>query len=349
MIQVGIAGIGFMGVTHYKAWQQIAQAKVAALCTRDERKRAGDWSGIKGNFGDDGGKQDLADVACHETYEQLLTDDAVQLIDICLPTPLHRRTVLDAFEAGKHVVVEKPIALTLEDADVMIDAARANGKLLMVAQVLRFWPQWQWLKQQVDSGALGKLLGLSLQRVIATPHWSKSIADMGANGGPLIDLHIHDTDFVLYLLGKPNAVHAQGLVQDDFVRYLTTNYIYNQGPIVNCRSGAITTKGRPFQHGFEAYFQKATVSYAVATEPADNDPAQRCSSQQILTVYHEDATVTHPDTGSEDGFIGQLRHAAQCVADNKPSSIIAGEQARQSLAVVLAERESVMSGKIVQL
>jgi len=349
MVNVGIAGIGFMGVTHFKAWHVIEEASVTAICTRNEKKLNGDWSDIQGNFGGSGGKQDLTGITGYRAYTDLLADESIQLVDICLPTPMHKQTVLEAFEAGKDVVVEKPIALTLADADAMIDAAKANGRQLFVAQVLRFWPQWLALKRMLDDGRYGKLMGLSLQRVIAAPHWSASISDMGANGGPLIDLHIHDTDFVLYLLGKPQAVHATGMVQNDFVRYVTTNYVYPDGPVVNCRSGAVTTKGRPFQHGFEAYFEEATIAYTAATEPESIDPAHNESSQQKLTVYLPDGTAEHPTIGNEDGFVGQLRHAAECAAAGNASDVIGPQSARDALAVVLAEGESARSGQIVTL
>src|SRR5689334_9691660 len=119
MVNVGIIGIGFMGVTHFKALQQVKGAKVSAICTRNPRKLSGDWSDIKGNFGDIGGVQDLSKVARYQEIEELLADETVDLVSVCLPTHLHREVTIAALEAGKHVLVEKPIALTLRDADAM--------------------------------------------------------------------------------------------------------------------------------------------------------------------------------------------------------------------------------------
>src|SRR5690242_15129554 len=103
MVKVGIAGIGFMGVTHFKALQNVKGARVAAICTRDEKKLAGDWRSVQGNFGDAGGTQDLSKVARYRDFDEMLADESLDLIDICLPTPLHRDATIAAVKAGKHV------------------------------------------------------------------------------------------------------------------------------------------------------------------------------------------------------------------------------------------------------
>lgn len=114
MIKVGIIGIGFMGVTHFKALEKVRGARVAAICTRDAKKLSGDWRSIKGNFGDAGGTQDLSKIACYDSIEKILADDSIDLIDICLPTHLHRETTIAALRAGRNVLVEKPLALNLK-------------------------------------------------------------------------------------------------------------------------------------------------------------------------------------------------------------------------------------------
>ena len=111
MVRVGIAGIGFMGVTHYKAYADVPGAQVAAIFTRDAAKLAGDWRNVRGNFGDSGGVQDLSGVRCHADLDTLIADPEIDLFDLCLPSYLHRDVAIRALEAGKHVLVEKPIAL----------------------------------------------------------------------------------------------------------------------------------------------------------------------------------------------------------------------------------------------
>src|SRR5690606_5921989 len=115
-------------------------AKVTAIFTRDEKKLRGDWRGVKGNFGGAGGMHKLSGIDRHRKIGELLNNPNVDLVDICLPTHMHREVAVAAFHAGKDVLVEKPLALALPDADVMIRAAKTAKKQLMVAHVLRFFP-----------------------------------------------------------------------------------------------------------------------------------------------------------------------------------------------------------------
>src|SRR5689334_18182512 len=112
MINVGIVGIGFMGLIHYLAYQRVRGAKVAAVVSRDPKKRAGDRRGIKGNFGPEGTKMDLRGVQGYVELNELLADPKIDLVDICLPPALHASAAIAALQAGKHVIVEKPIGLT---------------------------------------------------------------------------------------------------------------------------------------------------------------------------------------------------------------------------------------------
>ena len=212
MINVGIVGIGFMGVTHFKAMQGVKGGRVAAICTRDEKKLAGDWRAVQGNFGDAGGMQDLSRVARYPDIGELLADASIDVVDICLPTPLHRDVAIAALRAGKHVLVEKPIALTLEDADAMINAAREANRLLMVAHVLRFFPAFAEAREVALSGKHGAILGVHLKRIIGRKTSDTAEKYFAESGGPALDLHIHDTDYILHFLGTPSRVQTTGYI-----------------------------------------------------------------------------------------------------------------------------------------
>src|SRR5271167_3778063 len=130
-----------MGVIHYLAARKLTGGRVVALCSRDSRKLAGDWTSIQGNFGPRGTQMDLSGVSRHRDFQALLNDDQVDLVDLCVPNDSHARMAIQALEAGKHVLVEKPIALTTAEADAMVAASAAAGKLLMVGHVLPFFPE----------------------------------------------------------------------------------------------------------------------------------------------------------------------------------------------------------------
>ena len=110
MLRIGIIGIGFMGSIHYYATRKVSGGQVAAICTRDQKKREGDWTGIQGNFGPRGGFEDLSHIRKYDEIDNLLADPEIDMIDICLPTYMHKPISIAALKAGKHVLVEKPIS-----------------------------------------------------------------------------------------------------------------------------------------------------------------------------------------------------------------------------------------------
>jgi predicted dehydrogenase len=340
MVRVGIAGIGFMGVTHFKAYPQVEGAGVTAIFTRDPKKLEGDWSDVRGNFGDSGGVQDLAGLKKYDDLNRLLADPEIDLLDLCLPSHLHRDITLRALEAGKHVLVEKPIALTVADADVMIAAAERAGRLLMVAQVLRFWPEFAAVKDLLDGGEHGALRGAHFKRVISRPDWSGDdwFSDPSKTGGAVVDLHIHDTDFIHYLFGPPAAVWCTGSLSDrEQVDYLVTEYQYpGRNICVSAQSGAVATKAIPFEHGFDVYFERAMLKHNSSTIPK-------------LELYKEDGSKEEVTPRIKDAFVEQLRTATRGVAEGRLPAVIAARSARDSLATVLAEAESVRSGRPIAL
>src|SRR6185503_7151505 len=120
MIRIGIVGIGFMGMIHYLAARKLNGARVEAICSRDEKKLAGDWRSIQGNFGPRGEMMDLGGIKKYRSVDELVADPNIDLIDVCNPTHLHPETAIKALRAGKHVLVEKAIALDAKDADAML-------------------------------------------------------------------------------------------------------------------------------------------------------------------------------------------------------------------------------------
>jgi predicted dehydrogenase len=347
MVGIGIVGIGFMGMIHYLAARRVSGAQVVALCSRDPKKLAGDWTSIQGNFGPRGTQMDLSGLALYDDYAAMLADPRVDLVDLCVPSDLHGRMAIQALKAGKPVLVEKPIALTTDAADAMVSAASDAGKLLMVAQVLPFVPEFAFAWEAVRSGRYGALRAAHFSRVISKPDWSSEVADVAMSGGPAIDLHIHDTHFVGLVCGVPRAVHSRGVVDRGVVVHLTTQYLFDTPNLaVSCVSGALSQNGRPFTHGFEIYLEEATLAFEFANLGGQGHVATP------LSVIKPDGTVERPDLGSGDpvdGFVRELTAATEAVASNRPSPPLSGELARQALRLCLAEIESVQSGRLVEL
>lgn len=337
MVRIGVVGLGFMGYIHYLAAQKLSGAKVAAVCSRDPVKLSGDWRSIRGNFGPPGAMMDLSAVKKYASLDDLLADPDIDLIDVCNPTAQHPDTAIRALRAGKHVLVEKAIALTTTDADLMVAEAKTANRLLMVAHVLPFFPEFAFAYEAVKGGRFGKLLGGHFTRVITKPDWSAAIGDADSTGGPAVDLHIHDTHFIGLIAGVPKAVSSSGIVNGSSVDYLTTNYLYGAGgPAISCSSGAVATSGRPFVHGFEVYLEKATLAFSSGGTP--------------LTVFHADGTSEQPKLGDGDpiaAFATEIQTAVDAVTSGQMPALLSGQLARDALVLCHKECGSVKSGAVV--
>jgi predicted dehydrogenase len=347
MVKIGIVGVGFMGMIHYLAAQRARGLKVIALCSRDSRKLAGDWTSIQGNFGPRGTQMDLSGLSLYRDFEAILADPNVDLVDLCVPNDSHAPMAIQALQAGKHVLVEKPIALSASSADEMIAAAKTPGKLLMVGHVLPFFPEFAFALDAVRSGRFGSLQAAHFFRVISKPDWSSGIADPGRSGGPAIDLHIHDTHFVALACGTPRAVHSTGIIQEGAVVHLSTQYLYDRPELtVTCTSGALSQPGRPFAHGFELYLERATIAFEFANLAGEGQLAMP------LSVILPDGSVERPSLGSGDpidSFAHELTAAAGAVATGHEADQLAGSLARQALKLCLAEIASVQTKRSVEI
>jgi predicted dehydrogenase len=337
-VRIGIVGIGFMGMIHYLASRKLKGAQVTAICSRDAKKLAGDWRPIRGNFGPPGQMMDLGSIKKYDRLEKLLADPDIDLVDICNPTHLHPETAIQALKAGKHVLVEKCIALETRDADAMVEAAAKAGTLLMVAHVLPFFAEFAYAAEAIGGGRYGKMQGAHFKRVISRPDWSAEIADASKTGGPAIDLHIHDTHFIGLVCGVPRAVFSTGVLEGNAVQYLTTQYLYGGGgPCVSCSSGALAQKGRPFVHGYEIYLELATLVYESGATP--------------LTVLNADGRTEQPKfEGGDDGtaaFTTEIQTAVDGVVKNRLPDLLSGKLARDALVMCHRECESVRTGKPV--
>jgi predicted dehydrogenase len=340
MLRIGIVGIGFMGWIHYLATRGLKGAKLAAVCSRDKKKLSGDWRSIRGNFGPPGEMVDLSALKRYESLDALLADPKIDLVDICNPTHMHPETAIAALQAGKHVIVEKAIALQPRQADEMLAAAKKAGKLLMVAHVLPFFPEFAYAAEAVRGGKHGKLLGGYFKRVISRPDWSAEIGDAAKTGGPAIDLHIHDTHFISLLAGVPKAVFSTGVIEGDAVQYLTTQYLYGPGgPSVTCSSGAVAMPGRPFVHGYEIYLEKATLVYESGSCPLTLLTADGKSSQPALSGGGDPISA----------FTTELQAAIDGIGAGKAPDLLSAQLARDALVMCQKECDSVRSGKIVAI
>ncbi len=347
MIRVGIAGIGFMGMIHYLAYQKIRGVKVAALCETQRERLAGDWRAIKGNFGPAGKKMDLSGIAKYEDLDEMLADGKLDVIDICLPPAAHADVATRALKADKHVFCEKPIALAPADAVRMVKTAKSRGKQLMIGQVLPFFPEYAFAYQAVTSGKYGRLLGGHFKRIISDPTWLAHFYDPQKVGGPMLDLHVHDAHYIRLLCGMPQKVSSVGRMRGEVAEYFVSQFAFDDPKlVVSAASGVIHQQGRPFSAGFEIHLERATLVY-------DNAGIVGHAGEGVpLSVLTADGKVQRPKLGSSDpvdSFVAELTEAARTVKSGKPSALLDGGLARDAVVLCQKQTESIRKRRPVAI
>ena len=340
MINVGITGIGFMGMIHYLAYQRVRGVKVKAICEVDPKRLAGDWRSIKGNFGPAGKKMNLDGIDRYDNLDELLDDPDIDMVDICLPPDAHAEAVMKVLRAGKHAFCEKPIAMRPADANRMVKAAKQAGRQLLIGQVLPFIAAYRYAYRTITSKKYGKLKGAHFKRISSDPVWMKDYWNLEKGGGPVIDLNIHDTHFVRLICGMPNAVHSVGRMRDDVVELFDTHFMFDDPELmISVTGGAIKQQGRPFTNGYEIYLERATIAF----DSWANLP---------VTVLTNDGRVQRPKLAGGDpvdDFAMEIKEVVRSIRTEKPSPLLDGKLARDALLLSYKQAESVARGRIVRV
>ncbi len=347
MINVGIAGIGFMGMIHYLAYQRARGVKVRAMCEQDKKRLAGDWRSIKGNFGPQGTKMDLKGIAKYPELDDLMADPNVDMIDVCLPPSLHAEVAIAALKAGKHVFCEKPIALKVADARRMVNTAQRVGKQLLIGHVLPFNAEYDFPYKAITSGKYGKLLGGHFKRTISDPLWLPDFYDPSVVGGPMLDLHVHDAHFIRLIYGMPTAVQTVGRMRGQVLEQFTTQFRFEDpNLLVTATSGVINQQGRAFTHAYEIYLERATILFDAAAIGKD------WVVGYPVTLLGDKGRVFRPKLGSGDpinAFAAEIKEAVRAVRTNTPSPLLDGELARDAILLCQKQTQSAIRGRVVKV
>ncbi|KAA0216462.1 MAG: gfo/Idh/MocA family oxidoreductase [Leptolyngbya sp. PLA3] len=335
-VGVGIIGLGFMGRTHLSAYQR-AEADglpchIAGVCDQNAARLSG-RAGGGGNLDSGAGEEQMFDPAKVFTtsdVDVLLGQKSVQLVSICTHTDTHVDLATRALRAGKHVLVEKPVALSVEAVDTLIEEAERAGRICMPAMCLRFWPGWSWLKEVVADRRYGRVVSARFERLGAAPAWGEGFyANTERSGGALFDLHVHDVDFVHYLFGQPRSLTAVGTPA-----HVTACFAFDGMPAqVVAEGGWLNSPKFPFRMRYIVEFERAVADFDLLRDPA-------------LFVYGPDASeaVTLPPG---NGYDGEVRHAVELARGLVREPLASLGEARAVTRTILGERESLRTGKPV--
>jgi len=334
-VNLGIIGLGFMGQTHIKAYRQVPGANIVALCDAVRLPADGNLTGVAGNIAStDAIKFDMSVVKGYRDYRELLANPDVQLVDICLPTPLHAETTIAALTAGKHVLCEKPLARNVGICREIVAATKQAQGFFMPAHCLRFWPEWAWLKQAIADARFGKMLAVKLTRLSEPPGWSQGTYLKGDDsGGALLDLHIHDTDFVQFCLGRPQAVCSTGQSRlSGAIDHVTTLYQVASGASVVAEGSWLMGQGYGFKMAYTAVFENATADY------------DSSRGAEALKVFEKGKGAQVLKCDGADGYVGELRHMIESIQAGRAPTVVTAEDGLSAVAICEAEERSVASG-----
>ena len=297
MLKVGLVGVGGISGAHIPAWENRADAELVALCDiRTERME----------------RFENTDKRLYTDLDEMLANEELDILDICLPTYLHAEVAIKAMDMGINVVTEKPISLKKEDVERVYAAAERNNVKFMVAQVLRFWPEYELLKEIYDSKRYGKLLSGTMTRLGCYPRWSWDGWMMEEKRSGLVpfDLHIHDLDYMVYAFGKPTVAHKfrSKLPDQDFM-----SITYNYGDFFINTEASWYATSYPFTAEFRFQFEDAVVAN---------------ENGKMIIYLRDDEKIdlsqdAEGDTGAinlpkSDAYANELNYFADCVVNNTP-------------------------------
>lgn len=318
-MRIGVIGLGFMGTTHLKAWRDVPNAEIVAVCSDEPEKLSGDLSAVQGNLGGSGEKFDFSNMGRYTEPAQLLADPRVEAVDICLPTHLHSEVAIASLRAGKHTLVEKPMALNGEAADQMLAEAKRSGKTLMAGQVLRFFPAYAAMAAELRSGRYGKVRTALLRRRCAAPFWNQWLGNADKSGGGVFDLLIHDVDFAIHLFGVPEMISATG--HEDLPAGIDTIHAtlyYPENLTVVVTGGWHHKKAYPFSMEYTVVADGATFEFSSLRDGG-------------VTVYTADGEAQPLQLPSEDAFTAELRYFLECCTTGRAPTRCPPEESAASV------------------
>ncbi len=328
MLRVGILGTGAMGRIHAASFKQIQDVQVTAFADENELK------------GRETAQQ--FNVRFEKSADSLINDPAIDIINICLPTPLHKKYVIKALKTGKHIFCEKPIARTLPDAEEIANLVEKSKSTFMVGHVCRFFPDIVTIKNLIDQGKVGKV---GVARSSRTGHFPQGEQNwyrtLSMSGGVVLDLIIHDFDFMNWFFGKPKRVFARGLSKSgikDF-DYALVVIRYKNGVIAHVEGSWAEPSG--FGYKVEISGDQGLLEYS----SYDTNPL----FVNLQSTDFKSTGVAIPESPlAEDPYTSELRHFIDCVK-NKKKPLVTTQDAVNALKVSLAALESIETGQPINL
>lgn len=330
-MNVIIVGTGVMGLTHAKAIKDSEVLNLHGFVGRNPEKTKKVADGFWVN--------------AYTDLEEVLLKEDVDIVDICLPTYLHEYAVLMAIKYKKHIMCEKPFALSYELAERLSNEAKNAGVKMMVLQVVRFWPEYASIKNMIDKKVIGKIQNVYMNRLSTYPKYSDWFSDPSKSGGGLYDLNIHDLDYLYYLFGEVKSVYAIGR-KNNMGGYdaVTTNIVFNRGitATVECN---MDIKGEyPFTTCVRVIGDLGALEHNSTSRYNDNFDNAKYNE---LILYKADRRPDKVEVSQYNPYQRQLEYFAECVIQDKHPQIIKMNDVVYVLRMIKAIEKSLDNNSVV--
>lgn len=326
-VRVAVVGSGFMARTHLEAYASVPGATPTTVVSRDRDR--GDTLA------------ETHSLRWTDSLDQILDDEAIDAVDLCVPTPLHVEMAESCLLAGKAVLVEKPLALDAEGAERLVAASAEADGFLMVGLVSRFWPAYAEMLRRSGPSPSPRVELFQAYRRSPEPNWNSWMSDDRQSGGVALDLMSHDFDLAVALMGFPTEVTARSTPDRRFVH---VQLAHDSG--VSIIEGSLGMPAhRPFECGFAAIGRTSMLSYSftAGATPDGGNLASRAWDAGLRWEPFE-GPMQQLDPGSEDPFVGELRYFTDCVSTQTPPQHGTVEQAAAAAAVAFATNCALDSG-----
>jgi predicted dehydrogenase len=329
-MKIGILGAGAMGNAHISGFRSLNRqnAVYTSVCDIDRDKC--------GNFA----RQ--YDLKAYSELPDFLADTDIDVVDLCLPSFMHEEYAVKIAEAGKHMLIEKPVAFTMQAAENIFNAARQNNVRVMIAQVIRFWPEYVKIKEMYDAGELGDIIGIYAARLSQLASWSDWYKHPNKSGEALMNLTLHDIDYLHYLLGKPQSVYSAGY-RDEYGNYNDVMNIFKFASGANAvvDGSSNMTPGYPFTMKFRVLGTKGTVEYTFIS--GENIGPESASS---LMWYRNGEKALNLKVENEDPYGKEVQYFIDCILSGENTGKVSEQSIMDVLASIIAAKDSLLTGEI---
>lgn len=318
---VKVALIGFGGIAkaaHFPAYLELEKkemVKLVAICDIRADKFEEE---VEINIGGSSNPTVGGNVKKYTDWHEMLKNEDVDMVDICLPTYLHADTACEALKAGYHVLCEKPMSLSYGNCLKMIEAANQSGKKLMIGQCLRFSTNYNYLKKVISDNTFGKVKGGVFRRQSCPPvwGWDNWFMDYNRSHSCILDMHIHDIDIVRCFFGEPEAVScvSQNLYAGKDMAHSTL--MYRDFSILVL--GDWTQEGIPFVADYRVAFEKATIDF----------------KDDVVTVYPRGGEPFKPELADDHMYYNEIEFFIDSISNGTANTLNPPESAALSVKLV---------------